>query len=73
MKGRTGKIARIMASEMKRITGPRIIFFMLLVFGIILSILALYPGTYNYFYAIIGFILIIIAVVGLWKKNWHKG
>lgn len=58
---------------MKMNWGPRIGYFLLLVFGIILSILALYPGIYNYIYAIIGFILIITAVVGLWKKNWHKG
>jgi uncharacterized membrane protein len=58
---------------MKRNMGPRIGYFLLLVFGIILSILALYPGAYNYITAIIGFIFIIIAVVGLWKNNRNEG
>jgi uncharacterized membrane protein len=45
----------------------RIINFLLLVLGVILSIIGLYPSAFNYIYAIIGFILIIIALVGLWK------
>jgi uncharacterized membrane protein len=45
----------------------RIISFLLLVSGVILSITGLYPGAFSYIYAIIGFILIIIALVGLWK------
>ncbi len=48
---------------------PRIIFFLLLFLGIIISIMALYPGVLNYYYAITGFIVIIIAIVGLWKNS----
>ena len=40
---------------------------LLLVLGIILFLLVLYPSTLRYFDAILGFIIIIIALVGLWK------
>ncbi len=45
----------------------RIVNYLLLIFGIILSILALYPISLRYFDAILGFIIIIIALVGLYK------
>ena len=45
----------------------RIINILLLVLGWILSIMGLYPNSFNYIYAILGFILIIITLVGLWK------
>jgi hypothetical protein len=45
----------------------RIVNLLLLVLGIILSILALYPSIHRYFDAILGLIIIIIALVGLWR------